>query len=1138
MRVLFSCLFFFAIPFTAFSQIVINEVCAANADLRHDPDFFDFPGWIELFNSGTSSVSLGSYYLSDDSANPTKWKFPSGATIPAKGFLIVWCDERNTKLHTNFSIDADGEEIIVSNPSGELDRVSLPEQYINISYGRLADGGEATGYMVTPTPASKNNGATGSSRVSDVAFSLEAGRYSSTQSLTLEAGDAEIRYTTDGSEPKTGSAKYTGPISITQTTTIKAKAFREGDLPSKTGVRTFFIKEHTFTLPVVSLSTKPDFLFSNLIGIITEGTNGIPGPCMESPRNWNQDWDRHAVFELFESSGDKILDQDLDIRVQGGCSRNNPQKSLVLRARDRFGSRTIEHEFFKTKQINNFGAIVLRNGGNDFYGAMMRDGLFQSLVAGEMDIDYLAYQPSIVYLNGEYWGIQNIREKVDADYLEANFGIDRNDVDILETGGNAIEGTSERWGVYMDSLNRIGLNSPEAFAFIKRYIDVQEYINYLTAELYYCNTDWPGNNVKFWRQRSNNGRFRWILWDLDFGMGLYDWASYPTHETLTFATDPDNTEWPNPAWSTLHLRRLLEIPEFRTRLIQTLTTSLSTTFKPERVIDGITAFENNIKTEMPFHAQRWGLSMSNWNYHVSLLKNFAVQRNDFMKFHIADFFGLNGDVRINLSSFPAGAGDIIFNGVSEGGVLSNGFYYRDLPFNAVAKAEPGYAFSHFRILKRQATRIELIGRNAVWKYNDGGTLPGANWNSDEYADGSWAEGAGELGYGDGDESTIVGYGGNAAAKHITTWFRNTINVTDTTGFSDISGSVLFDDGVIVYLNGEEVFRSNLPAGAVSASTLAINQPSETTYFPFTIPKGKIRPGMNVLSAEVHQTNGTSSDLSFDLSLSVVQSGEETEITSTEIEIDEIANSDVSIEAYFVPVAPVSGLVINEFSASNSTLSDEYGQTDDWIEIHNMTDVPIDLAGLFISDNTSAKMKHLIPLAKNGETIVEPGGYKLLWADDDVEQGPLHLGFKLSAEGEEVGLYQKVGELVETFDEIVFGAQRRAASIARIPNATGGFSATGIATPREENVFEVPVGVDREDASLATVYPNPTDGKFNVKGGHGRMRIEVYNSSGKLVTGSESLSRDDEISIVGEPSGIYFVRIITSACVVTQKIIRR
>jgi hypothetical protein len=1133
-----------AFSLTVKSQVVINELCPANGDLIYDPNFFDFSGWVELHNIGGSAADIGNFYLSDEEANKTKWKIPSGTSIPANGFLLIWCDSRSSMLHTNFNLDTDGEVIILSNSSfTEIDKITFPEQFTNVSYGRLTDGGAEIGYLASPTPGLKNKDLTGTVRLDNPDLPLKSGRYSGAQILTMlsKYAESEIRFTLDGSEPTATSTLYAGAISITKTTTVKAKIFKAGFLPSKTEVKTFFINEHPFSLPVVSLSTKPSFLWDNRIGIYADGTNGIGGNCHDQPVNWNQDWDRHAVFEYFENTGSKIFDQNVDIRIGGGCSRNNPQKSFVVKARDKFGSKIIEHDFFNTKDINAFGGFILRNAGNDFYATMFRDALMQTLVIDKMDIDYLAYQPTTVYLNGAYWGIQNLREKIDGDYIEANYGIGKDDVDLIETFGNAIEGTSDHYFVYLDSLQKINLSSPEAYTFIERYIDVQEFINYLTAEIYYCNTDWPGNNVKFWRQRSNNGKYRWILWDLDFGFALYENVSFATHPTLDFATDPDNNGWPNPSESTLHLRLLLQNPTFKNKFLQTFAASLSTTFKPERVVNMINSFQNNIEQEIPYHLERWNLSLDNWNYQVERLRTFASQRNTFMKSHIGSFFGYPDNVRFTINSFPASSGSVRLNGISDPGTVQEGFYYRDLPFEIKAEPSPGYKFSHFTITKTGAVDLKLVNKGAAWKYNDSGTPPAADWIQSAYNDATWTEGIAELGYGDGDETTLVSYGPDINNKHITTYFRKSFTVLDTAGFSSLSGSIRFDDGVVVYLNGQEVYRNNMASGIVTFSTLAlVAQTNETTYFPFTIPKGVIKPGINVLSVEIHQNGATSSDISFDLDLQTFITGEEVEYTSTESELTDIANSDVVVKAYFDPITASSGLVINEVSAQNNVYEDNAGETDDWIEIYNNGTETIDIANYFITDNLGNKTKHKILEGQNGETLIAPGTYKILWADEDVIQGPLHLNFKLSADGEEVGFYQMVGSTLQTIDEVTFGNQNRAPSYSRIPNITGPFVLTGLQTPMEENIFEEPevqTGVENKLDESVRIYPNPTRAGFRIDCPNGKTEIDIYTSTGIPIQQISGYTSGDEITLDDDAQGFYLVRIVINGKAVTKRLIR-
>lgn len=1121
----FGILFCSLIAWSAHAQVVINEICPANADGMYDPNFYNFSSWVELYNAGSSNVSVGGYHLSDDLGEKTKWTIPAGTIIPTKGYLLIWCDDLNTGLHTNFSLDSDGEELVLSNASAVIvDQITFPEQYTNIAYGRVGNGAATWAYLPSPTPKANNSTESASELLDEPVFGLTPRRYSGSQQVSLQHGNPEvtIRYTTDGSEPTASSNLYTTPISVGSTRTVKAKAFRQGYIPSKTISGTYFIGEHAFTLPVVSISTKTTYLWDNLIGIYTDGTNGIPGNCRNDRVNWNQDWDRHATFEYFEPDGSRQLEQQVDIRIGGACSRGMPQKSFVIKARDKYGKKTFDGKFFQTKEVDEFGGFMLRNSGNDFNVTMFRDALMQSLTIGQMDVDYMAYQPAIFYLNGAYWGIQNLREKIDADYIESNYGFKKDEIDLLETYENAIEGTPDAYVSYKNTLLSMDRTTPEAFEFIDDNIDVQEYINYLVAEIYYCNTDWPGNNMKFWRPRSAGGKFRWILWDTDFGFALYQDSSYPTHPTLNFATDPDNSDWPNPAWSTLHIRMVLENPEFRSRFIQTMNTAMNTTFAPDRVVRIINEFHDRIRTEMPYHKQRWGGSMSGWEYEVQRLRDFAFARNTFMRQHVASFFGLGESVAMTITTTPAAAGTFKLNNVVADEPLDNSSYFRGLPYQVEPVAATGYRFKEWKIQKREATTVPLIASSDTWKYFDLGTLPGANWAQASFNDAAWAQGPAQLGYGDGDEQTVVGYGPDVNNKYITTYFRKTFVVDDITNLGSISANLLIDDGAVVYLNGMEVYRNNMPAGPITNTTVATQAVSiENSWVPFTIAEGLLQQGVNVLAVEVHQNGGTSTDISFDLSMNTVRIGNETEETTDVPLVSDVAYTDVILEATFEPDdRTITDLVINEINAKPSDVKDPAGDAEDWIELYNAGTETIDLAGLYITDNLSQKKKHLLKAGTGDEMVLESGAYKVLWADEEPGEGVDHLSFKLSAEGEAVGLYQELDGVIHALDEVAFGEQPGEGSWSRIPNITGPFKFTAQPTPNEANALVTGVW---EEGRFG-VYPNPVTFGLQIHSPTPIERAELIDSYGRTVRIFPEVQPDAWLPMENITPGLYLLRI--------------
>lgn len=1106
------------------AQIVLNEVCPANADVIYDKKFYNFSPWVELYNSGSSAVHIGGYYLSDDETNSMKWRIPDNVRIPAKGFVIFWCDNQDTGNHTNFLLDSEGEDVVVSNTAGiVLDKISYPKQFANVSYGRISNGSGSWAFLSVPTPSSGNNPSTATEQADKPSFSLPGGRYTNKAvvSIVHKRGDAKIYFTTDGSEPTTASKPFTSPITISKTQTLKAKAFVNGLLPGETAVQTYFINEHDFTLPVVSISMKPDYLYDNTIGIYVKGTNGIPGPCSGEPENWNQDWYRHAEFEYYDAKGSRLFHQSVDVRIGGNCSRaGQPQKPLVIRARSKYGNSIMNYKFFQNKNIHQFGGLMLRNSGNDFNITMFRDAFMQYLPSEQMDVDYMDYQPTIVYLNGQYMGIQNLREKIDGDFITSNYNIDKNNIDLLENESGVLEGSAEGYQNYLNALENMDRSTQAAYDFIDQHIDVQEYINYLVCEIYYANTDWPWNNQKFWRPTSANGKFRWILYDTDFGFFL---ANDPSHRSLDFITP----EWPNRDWSTLHIRLLFDNPLFRARFIQTMNAALNTTFEPGRVIAIINQFQERIRQEMPYHKLRWGGDINSWNNEVEQLRLFATARNSFMRSYMAELFDLHGSVNI-ATSIAQGEGKFKLNGVTaEANTVQP--YLKNLPLQIEAVPALGYTLKEWRISRQKSESITLIDAGSSWKYFDKGTSP-VNWNNPAFDDASWAEGLAQFGYGENDEKTIVSYGSDPNNKYVTTYFRKLFTVADATSLEQLAGSILVDDGAVIYLNGVELIRTNMPGGPINYSTFSLQATQEGVYIPFSIPKGILKSGDNVLAVEIHQNSATSTDLSFDLTLGTVRLGEETIKISSDVILLDTAFSNISYEASFEPSGTVvNNIVINEISTRPSTVLDNAGEAEDWIELFNEGSEAVNLAGLYLTDNLVMPTKYQLP---PNVGILQPGEYKILWADDDLTQGTDHLGFKLSSDGEAVGLYQKLGNQIHALDEYVYSAQQIDGSFSRVPNGTGPFTFTHVSTPSAFN--ELITRIDDDNRSIR-VYPNPTKDFLFIESST-PVQVSLMDCLGRTLQHIMNVNQQ-QVSLENEPPGIYFLRLQSGSILKTFKVIK-
>ena len=470
------------------------------------------------------------------------------------------------RLHTNFKIKSSGEVLLLSDSLGNiLDSINTGTIPPDISFGRQPDGTNSWYYFDQATPESSNITIGYTGIVPEPQYSQTGGFYQGNVVVSLSDSlpGAEIRYTTDGSEPTDSASLFINDITFTQTTVVRARAFSTNMIPSRTITNTYFINE-SFHLPLISISTNPENLWDYNTGIYVMGPNAEPNFPHFGANFW-QDWERPIHIEFYETDGTQGFSIDAGVKIYGAWTRGLPQKSLAVFARGRYGYSEIDYQIFPDKLINQFQSIILRNSGNDWDNTMFRDAMMTGLVE-DADIDIQAYRPSIVFLNGEFWGIHNVREKLNEHYLASNHGVDPDNVDYLELDGQIIEGDANHYEMLQNFLSTQNISNPSNYEYVKTQMNVDNFITYQVSQIYFDNTDWPGNNIKFWRPRLPNGSWRWLLYDTDFGFGLFDPTGY-AHNTLEFATEPNGPGWPNPPWSTFMLRKLLENADFTNSFI-------------------------------------------------------------------------------------------------------------------------------------------------------------------------------------------------------------------------------------------------------------------------------------------------------------------------------------------------------------------------------------------------------------------------------------------------------------------------------------------------------------------------------------------------------------------------------------------
>ena len=546
------------------APLMLNELMQSNIDATMD-DLNEFPdSWVELYNPNATAVNLGLYSLGLTPRADEAWQLPS-AVIGANQCLLVYCDKEARGRHTDFRLESGKGGSVYLFRLGDIadSLVNLRKQPApNVAYGRQTDGASLWGYQAEPTPGAANCGQVCDHVLGEPVFSVPGrvitGGGSVTLRITMPDDTPEgtvLRYTTNGTEPVATSPVFpANGMQFSATRIMRVKPFCEGYLSPRSVTQSYIFLPRSMTLPVVSIVTDRKYFFDPKQGIYVDGSYG------GGKNNYEYNWRRPINLELFTAAGeDSQLNQLCETRVSGGASRGTSLRSLALYAHKRFGQKRFAYEFFPEQrpEETDFKSLVLRNAGNDFDYLYMRDAVIQGTMARHVDLDYQAYMPTIFYLNGEYKGMLNVRERANEDNVYTNYdGLE--DIDLLENG-QLKAGTWDSYNAFKDFYAEHGHTWDE---YAER-MDLIEYINLMIMNLYYCNLDFPGNNFVMWRPAEEGGRWRFISKDTDFGLGLYGRpVSYNTIEWLyNNSYDPGNN-WANQPDHTRLFRRLMEDETF------------------------------------------------------------------------------------------------------------------------------------------------------------------------------------------------------------------------------------------------------------------------------------------------------------------------------------------------------------------------------------------------------------------------------------------------------------------------------------------------------------------------------------------------------------------------------------------------
>lgn len=654
------------------AEVRISEIMTNNVSTIVS-DKYNYDGYVEFFNDG-ANVDLKGWTVTNVKEGVENWsvKLDSSHVLPY-GYSLLFFGKSETssqsasRIQNNYAgrvgkkLSTD-EGSITFEKEGQKIEFDYPGQYPHISYCQ-------EGFMA-PTPGKENDRLVTSitNRVASPAFkSGTPGLYENGLNVELECATegAIIYYTLNGDTPTPENGTlYNSPVWIDKTTPLRARAYKDDMLFSQTltGSYIFPDKYHNACtnngkkLPIVSITANHKDVYDDMLGFYIEGKNGVASGCTPVA-NYNQDWARSANFEYI-LDGKVVDNQEVEVGVYGGCTRIHVGKSLKIKANKRSGKNRMNYNaFFTNRSYKKYKSLALRNGGNgySYLQPRWRDMFNQSLADG-MNIDRQAAQPVVYYLNGEYYGMMILTERTDEDYVYHNYGLDEEEIDLLvvNTAYNCEKGTREAYDKMIDYVSN-NHSDADFYDQLNTHMDIDEYMDYQIIQQYIGNTDWVTNNTKLWRKH-DGGRFRWILYDTDFGLSPKS-SSLDTC-MLDFVTKPIKT---NHEGSIILMKSCMKNEDFRWRFLDQYLDRLENQFADERIDTKIDSLLEMTDYEMCATIKHSDLlkcpgDFDPYHDEIESMRSFAKERKKYVVNQLKREFGL-GDEVVSVkirASFPDG----------------------------------------------------------------------------------------------------------------------------------------------------------------------------------------------------------------------------------------------------------------------------------------------------------------------------------------------------------------------------------------------------------------------------------------------------------------------------------------------------
>jgi len=662
-------------------------------------------------NMPLSTISYNTFSvepaLSPEESRWFEWQFDTDLLKSGVNTCAVEVHQfRPTSSDLSFNLELVGEKFL---DVTLIDSVTYQHQYRDVSYGRSSTDADKWEFFSSPTPKYSNNTPSTATPFasSNVRFSLSGGFYDSGISLELSSPDpsAVIYYTDDGTSPGFDSKVYESELQIDATTYIKARSYEDGGLLGTVTTHTYFIDEEISTLPVFSIVTDPYTLWDEEYGIYTN--------------NYKQ---REVPVDItYFDGGDRPgIIWKAGVKIGGLNIWRFAQKPLTLYFRNRHGYDALNYHIFPSKQIGIFNRLVLRNGGDNWPNAMLRDAMTESIISGQMENGCQAYLPCVVYLNGSYWGIHNLREKFDSQYLNQNINLSGMYYDHLEytfdrQGQIAMQTVVGEPGNWLDLLAFIESNDladSSNYNIVKSQIDIDNFIDFAIIEQYMANTSWK-HNREWWRPHADNSKWHWLIPDLDKGYN-------PVNLTINFFTlFKDNYSL---------FDNLVENREFLDRFIARYTAHLNSTFRTDRMIGIVDSLNQDLLPEVPYHIAKWSnqggmQSIQSRQNSIDGIKSFINQRSSIVFNQLNRELNSDGFADLTFNVNVQGAGRFMIADVPMLPDFSTGKFLRNLSLKIKAIPEVGYHFAGWEGLSDRAEikinlTADLVLQANFIKYSD------------------------------------------------------------------------------------------------------------------------------------------------------------------------------------------------------------------------------------------------------------------------------------------------------------------------------------------------------------------------------------------------------------------------------------